>query len=308
LPRGNGRRLAAAAVLALAALVTGCAPGATDTETVTMVAPDLDNPFFREMRAGADGAADAAGVRLQVLDSENDPERQAALLSKAVRRHSDAVLVNPVDPEQAGDAVKPALRADIPVVAVDRTVEGAPVDSTVTSDNHEGGLQAAQAVADALGGTGQVIHIQGDPQASTTQERTEAFTDGLEQYPQLDLATSQPAYFDRAKAREVTAALLRWYPDATAIFAENDQMALGAIDVLGDRAGTEVKVVGYDGIPAALQAVQNGTMAATVAQRPEQMGRAAVEQAVTAIDGGPVAPRIPVGVELVTPQNVGSYL
>ena len=306
--RGTRRGLAAAAILAVATPLTGCAPGTAKTETVTMVAPDLDNPFFREMREGARGAADAAGVRLQVVGAGNDPERQSALLTKAVRHDTEAVLVNPVNPDEAGAAVRPALRAEIPVVAIDRAVEGARVDSTVTSDNEEGGQQAAQAVADALGGTGQVIHLRGAPQASTTQARTEGFLHGLAQYPGLDLATSQPAYFDRAKAREVTRSLLRWYPDATAIFAENDQMALGAIDVLGDRAGTQVKVVGYDGIPEALRAVQDGSMEATIAQRPEQIGRAAVEQAVSAIDGGPVAPRVPVGVELVTAANVGEYL
>jgi ribose transport system substrate-binding protein len=308
LTRGTRRRRAAAAVLALTPAITACAPDAGSTETVTLLAADLDNPFFREMRAGADAAAQAAGVRLQVLSSDNDTDRQAAQLSRAVRHDTEAVLLSPVSPEEAGEAVQPAFRADIPVVAVDRVVEGARVESTVISDNEEGGLLAAQAVADAIGGSGQVIHIQGDPQASTTQVRTEAFRRGIEQFADIDLATSQPAYFDRAKAREVTRSLLQWYPDATAIFAENDQMALGAIDVLGERAGTEVKVVGYDGVPEALDAVQEGTMAATIAQRPEQMGRAAVEQAVSAIDGGPVAPRVPVGVELVTAQNVGAYL
>jgi ribose transport system substrate-binding protein len=308
LSRGPRRRPAAVAALGLTAALSGCAPGTGSPDTVTLVAADLDNPFFREMRSGAREAADAAGVRLQVLGSGNDPARQAAQLSKAVRHDTEAVLVNPVNPEEAAGAVQPALRADIPVVAVDRAVQGAPVDSIVTSNNEEGGLQAAQAVADALGGTGQVIHIQGDPQTSTTQARTEGFLRGIEQLPELDLATSQPAYYDRDRARELTRDLLRAYPAATAVFAENDEMALGAVDALGARAGTEVKVVGYDGIPAALHAIQDGTMEATIAQRAAQMGRAAVEQAVSAIDGGPVAPHVPVGIEMVTAENVGAYL
>ncbi len=306
---GIRRRLAVAAAVALTAPLAACAPNAgSSTETVTLAVTELDNPFFRELRAGAQAAADNAGVRLEVVGARNDSDRQANQLSRAVADGTEAVLLNAVDPESAGSAVRPVLRADIPVVAVDREVEGARVQSTIASDNVDGGLQAAEAVASAIEGTGQVIHLQGDPQASTSIERGQGFADGIAQHPEIDLATRQPAYFDRAKARRVTRQLLKIYPDADAIFAENDQMALGAVDALGERAGSEVAVVGYDGSPEALQAVQAGTMQATVAQRPEQMGRVAVEQAISAIDGGVVAPRVPVAVELVTIDNVDQYL
>jgi ribose transport system substrate-binding protein len=303
------RLLAVAGAVGLAVSAAACVPR-TDrpTETVTLAIPETDNPFFRELRAGARQAAELSGVRLDVVVAANSAKRQARQLHAAAGEDSEAVVVNPVDPDGAGSAVRPALRQDIPVVAVDRELEGADVESTVESDNVDGGLQAAQALADAIDAHGQVIHLQGDPQTSTSQERGAGFEQGLEQFSGIDLATKQPAYFDRATAREVTRNLLRYYPHANAIFAENDEMALGAIDVLGKRAGTEVKVVGYDGTTEALRAIEAGRMEATVAQRPEQLGRVAVEQAVSAIDGAQVTPRVPVGVELVTAGNVGEYL
>ncbi|HEX2177118.1 MAG TPA: substrate-binding domain-containing protein [Nocardioidaceae bacterium] len=306
---GIRRRLALAGTVLLAGSSAACgAYSGGATETVTLAVPERANPFFQELRAGAEAAADTVGVRLEVVGARNDAQRQARQLRQAVRNGAEAVLVTPVAPDEAGSAVREVLDADIPVVAVDREVEGAPVQSTVTSDNVDGGMQAAHAVATALDGQGQVIHLQGDPQTSVSVDRGAGFEQGIAQYAGIDLATKQPAYFDRREARKVTTRLLRAYPDANAVFAENDQMALGAIDALGDRAGTEVKVVGYDGIPAALEAIQEGTMAATVAQVPEQLGRVALEQAVTAIDGGAVASRVPVGVELVTADNVGQYL
>jgi ribose transport system substrate-binding protein len=275
---------------------------------VTLSVSTLQNPFFRAVRSGAEEAADTAGVELDVVAANDDTERQARQLDEAVEQGAEAVLVNPVNPEDAATAVKPALAGDVPVVAVDREVEGAPVESTVASDNVDGGLQAANAVASAIEGHGQVIHLQGDPQTSASTDRGTGFEQGIAQFEEIDMATQQPAYFDRDRARRVTTSLLRSYPGADAIFAENDQMALGAIDALGARAGTEVKVVGYDGTPEALQAIQDGTMEATVAQRPEQLGRVAVEQAITAIDGGQVAPMVPVGVELVAADNVDQFI
>jgi ribose transport system substrate-binding protein len=303
------RRLALVGAAALVVPTTACTPGGNaPTESVTLAVSSLHNPFFRQMRAGAEAAADAADVRLDVVSADDRAGRQTRQLDQAIEDGSEAVLVNPVDAEAAASAVRPAVRADIPVVAVDRAVAGTPVESTVASDNVDGGQQVGHAIAYSIEGPVQVIHIQGDPQVSVSDDRGEGFEEAVEQYDEIDIATAQPAYFERAEARRVTAALLKAYPEANAVFAESDRMALGAIDALGDRAGDEVKVFGFDGSPAALAAVQNGTLEGTVAQRPAQLGQVAVEQAVAAIDGGSVAPRVPVGVELVTLDNVEQYL
>lgn len=303
------RRLALVGAAALVVPTTACTPGGNaPTESVTLAVSSLHNPFFRQMRAGAEAAADAADVRLEVVSANDRAGRQTRQLDQAIEDGSEAVLVNPVDAEAAASAVRPAARADIPVVAVDREVAGAPVESTVASDNVDGGQQVGHAIAYSIEGPVQVIHIQGDPQVSVSDDRGEGFEEAVEQYDEIDIATAQPAYFERAEARRVTAALLKAYPEANAVFAESDRMALGAIDALGDRAGDEVKVFGFDGSPAALAAVQKGTLEGTVAQRPQQLGQVAVEQAIAAIDGGPVAPRVPVGVELVTLDNVEQYV
>jgi ribose transport system substrate-binding protein len=297
-----------AAALTLAATTTGCQPYASaEKETVTLAVSTLHNPFFRQVRAGARQVAEVSGVRLEVVAAGNSAERQAKQL-RAAAEDAEAVLVNPVDPQAAESAVRPVLRAGVPVVAVDRTIPEADVASTVISDNVDGGRQAAEALAQALEGSGQVIHLQGIPDTSTSVKRGRGFEEVMAFHEGIDVVARQPAYFDRGSAREVTRRLLQAYPGVDGIFAENDQMALGAVDALGKRAGSEVKVVGFDGIPEALQAIEDGTMTATVSQNPEQIGRTAVEEAVSAIDGGPVAPHVPVGVELVTAGNVGEYL
>jgi ribose transport system substrate-binding protein len=303
-------RTAALATLSAPALVAGlagCAPGTGAEETVTLTMAERDHPYFRQIGQGARSVAANAGIELRVRGARNDPARQAAQLAKAAKRGAEAVLVVPVDPEAAGDAARRLQREDVPVVAIDRAVEGADVASTIASDNLDGGLQAADAVANAVGSEGEVLHLQGDPATSASQARTRGFEDGLAQYGGVQIVAQRPAHFDGARAERLTERLLRRHPDVTAIFAENDEMALGAVRALGERAGTEVHVVGYDGTPAGLRAVEEGRLAGTVAQLPQQLGSAAMEQAIAAIDGAPVSPRVPVGVTLVTRDNVGQF-
>ena len=284
----------------------GEAEGGSDG-TVTLAVSTLNNPFFLQLRDGAQAAADEGGVELEVVDAQNDSATQANQLANAATQNVDAVLVNPVDSATAGQAVEPLLEGDIPVVAVDRGVEGAEVASTVASDNVDGGRQAAEALAEAIDGSGQVIHLQGVPGTSASRDRGEGFAEGLKEFGDIEVVAQQPANFDRAQALNVTSNLLQANPDVTAIFAENDEMALGAIKALGDRAGKDVVVIGFDGTPEALDAVKQGTMHATVAQQPEELGRVAVEQAIAAIKGEDPEKEVPVEVRLVTEQNVDEF-
>lgn len=297
-------------VVLLALTASACnrgeAEGGSDG-TVTLAVSTLNNPFFLQLRDGAQAAADEGGVELEVVDAQNDSATQANQLANAATQNVDAVLVNPVDSATAGQAVEPLLEGDIPVVAVDRGVEGAEVASTVASDNVDGGRQAAEALAEAIDGSGQVIHLQGVPGTSASRDRGEGFAQGLKEFGDIEVVAQQPANFDRAQALNVTSNLLQANPDVTAIFAENDEMALGAIKALGDRAGKDVVVIGFDGTPEALDAVKQGTMHATVAQQPEELGRVAVEQAIAAIKGEDPEKEVPVEVRLVTEQNVDEF-
>lgn len=117
----------------------------------------------------------------------------------------------------------------------------------------------------------------------------------------------QPANFDRAQGLDVATNLLESNPEVTGIFAENDEMALGALQALGDRAGEEVFVVGFDGTGDALTAIEEGSMVATIAQQPAELGRAAVEAALQAVDGEDLPESQPIDVVTVTTDNVADY-
>ncbi len=138
--------------------------------------------------------------------------------------------------------------------------------------------------------------------------RGQGFEETINAQDAVELVASQTANFDRAEGLNVTENILQSNPGIRGIFAQNDEMALGAVRALGDQAGTDVKIVGFDAIEDALKAIQSGKMNATVAQQPDKIGTLGVENAMKVIDGESVPKNIPVEVKLVTKENVSEFL
>lgn len=309
---GGARRaaLTGAGVVAVAAVLAAVSflqPGGSPSALrIGMSLSTLNNPFFVEMRAGAEAEAEKAGVDLAVTDAQDDASQQADHLLDFTGTGVDAIVVNPVDSEAAATQVRAAGDADIPVVAADREVTGADTASLVASDNTEGGRMAADLIAERLDGEGRIVVLQGTAGTSASRERGAGFAEGLEEHPGIEVAATQPADFDRTRGLDVMSNLLQGDSDIDAVFAENDEMALGAATALGADTA-DIPVIGFDGTPDGLDAVAEGTLYASIAQRPAEIGRAAVRTAVSAARGEPTDSAVKVPVEAVTADNVGEY-
>ncbi|MFF5188250.1 substrate-binding domain-containing protein [Streptomyces sp. NPDC000345] len=311
---GRGRQ---AATYGLAAVVTVAIVGATSflhgggspaaDPKVGLALSTLNNPFFVQIQAGARAEAKKLGVDLTVTDAQNDASQQANQLQNFTSSGFDSIIVNPVDSDAAGNSVKAAGKAKIPVIAVDRGVNKATVDALVASDNVAGGELAAKTVAEKLGGTGKIVILQGQAGTSAARERAEGFAKGLKAYPGIQVLAQQPADFDRTKGLDVMSNLLQAHPDVQGVIAANDEMALGAIKALGAKAGRSVQVVGFDGTPDGLSAVEQGTLYASVAQQPSELGRIAVDNALRALQGKKVEETVKVPVKVVTKENVAGF-
>ncbi|RZU62716.1 substrate-binding domain-containing protein [Zhihengliuella halotolerans] len=294
--------------LAMAAGLSACNRGEDPAgEQVTLAVSTLNNPFFVDLRDGAEAEAAELGLELSVVDAQNDSATQANQLATAATDGSAGVVINAVDSAAAGAGLASVTGAEIPVVAVDRAVEGAEVASLVASDNVAGGEQAAQALAEALGGEGKIIILEGVPGASSTNERGEGFEKGLAEFDGIESVASQTAKYDRATALDVTTNLLQSHPDVTGVLAMNDEMALGAIQALGSRAGDDVMVVGFDGTADGFAAVADGTLHATIAQNPTELGRQSIEVMVKVLAGEEVEALQNVAVDTVTADNVADF-
>ncbi|MFM9611080.1 ABC transporter permease/substrate-binding protein [Streptomyces niveiscabiei] len=310
---GKGKQ---AATYGVAAVVTVAVVGATsflhndstsDNQKIGLSLSTLNNPFFVQIRSGAQAEAKKLGVDLTVTDAQNDASQQANQLQNFTSSNLGAIIVNPVDSDAAGNSVKAADKAKIPVIAVDRGVNKADVNALVASDNVAGGEQAAKTIAEKLGGSGKIVILQGQAGTSAARERAEGFAKGLRAYPGIQVVAQQPADFDRTKGLDVMSNLLQAHPDVQGVIAANDEMALGAVKALGSKAGKSVQVVGFDGTPDGLKAVEQGTLYASVAQQPSQLGKIAVDNALKAIKGEKVEETIKVPVKVVTKENVAGF-
>nr|WP_240434718.1 substrate-binding domain-containing protein [Streptomyces sp. YIM 130001] len=312
---GSGRRgalrlglvaVCVAAVLGAMTLFNSGSSGGGTTK-VGMSLSTLGNAFFVEMRAGAEAEAKSLGVDLTVTDAQDDASVQADQLQNFSGEGMDAIVVNPVDSDAVAPGVRAAKKAEVPVIAADRAVTGTTTDSLVASDNVEGGRLAAKALAEHLDGKGEIVTLQGVAGTSASRERGKGFAEGIKAYPGIEVVSKQPAEFDRTKGLDVMTNLMQSHPDVDGVFAENDEMALGAAKALGDRAGKSVAVVGFDGTPDGIKAVKAGTLYASVAQLPEQLGRIAVRNAVRAADDKDVKNMIKVPVKVATRENAGDF-
>ncbi|MET7465591.1 substrate-binding domain-containing protein [Nonomuraea sp. NPDC005501] len=308
----------AALVAALVAGVTGCgssgSPGSSGGGSsaggdvkLGMSVSTLNNPYFVQFRDGAQAQAAKLGAALTVTDAQNDASQQVNQVQNFTSQSMKAIIINPVDSDAAAPAVKAADRSSIPVIAADRGVNGAEVAQTVASDNVAGGRMAAQQLAKAMGSAGKVVVLQGTPGTSASRDRGQGFAEGIKAFTGIQVVARQPADFDRTKGLDVMTNLLQSHPDLTGVFAENDEMALGAIKALGAKAGGQVKVVGFDGTPDGLKAVQAGTMTATIAQQPKLLGQQAVDAAVKAAKGQTIPKTVAVPVKVATKANVSEF-
>jgi ribose transport system substrate-binding protein len=296
------------AVLATAVAV-GCQRGGGEGggARIGLSVSTLNNPFFVTLRDGAQSAADEAGAELIVSDAQNDTAQQQDDIQNFVTQQVNVILVNPVDSDAVVPAIEAANQANIPVIALDRGASGGELATTIASDNVQGGDLAGEELIRLLG-SGSVAQLEGTPGADPARDRGQGFQDAIDAQSSVEVVASQSANFDRAEGLNVSENILQANPNIAGIFAQNDEMALGAVQALGDSAGDEVKVVGFDAIEDALSAIQDGTINATVAQQPAEIGSLGVENAISVINGESVEENIPVEVQLVTPENVSEFL
>ena len=301
------------AVLLLAVLATalaaGCQRGGGEGggARIGLSVSTLNNTFFVTLRDGAQSAADEAGAELIVSDAQNDTAQQQDDIQNFVTQQVNAILVNPVDSDAVVPAIEAANQANIPVIALDRGASGGELATAIASDNVQGGNLAGEELI-RLVGSGSVAQLEGTPGADPARDRGQGFQDAIDAQSAIEVVASQSANFDRAEGLNVAENILQANPDIAGIFAQNDEMALGAVQALGGSAGDDVKVVGFDATEDGLSAIQDGTMNATVAQQPAEIGSLGVENAISVINGESVEENIPVEVQLVTPENVSEFL
>lgn len=295
-----------ALVLALGMAACGGSPAGSGDEgqdaakgpVIGLVVSTLNNPFFVDLRDGAQAKADELGATLVVLDSQDDAAKEMSNVEDLITQGVDLIMINPTDSDAVGSAVEAANTAKIPVITLDRAANAGEVAVHIASDNVAGGKLAGDYIVEKLGGKGNVVELQGIAGTSAANDRGEGFKQALEG-SDIKIVAQQTANFDRAQGLSVMENILQAQPDINAVFAQNDEMALGALEAI-KASGRDIMVVGFDATDDAVKAVKDGEMAATVEQLPKEIGGNGVDAAVKVLNGETVDSFIPVNLQLVT--------
>lgn len=260
----------------------------------------LNNPFFVSLKDGVVAEAKKQGMETIVVDAQNDSAKQSNDVDDLIQKGVNVLLINPTDSSAISTVVQSANDLGIPVITLDRSSDKGDVKALVASDNVKGGKMAAEYIVKMLGKDAKVIELEGVPGASATRERGKGFHEVADQ--QLKVIAKQAADFDRTKGLNVMENLLQGNPDVQAVFAHNDEMALGAIEAI-QSSGKDIPVIGFDGNEDALNSIKAGKLNATVAQQPDLIGQMAVQAAKDVLQGKTVEKSIPAPLKLVTKEQ-----
>ena len=268
--------------------------------------PGLNFPFFVHMMNIARETAAEMDIELIEQDGQDDSATQSAGIESAIAQGVDGIVISPRDVEALAPAIQAAMDADIPVVTVDRAVTGADTLGHVGADNVRGGEKQGEYLLEILPDGGQIIELQGTVGASPAIDRSAGFNAVIADQPDYEIVFQQTAAFRRDQGLTVTEQALQANPDVDAIVAANDDMAFGAAEAAAG-AGLDIPVIGFDALPEALQAVQDGTFDATVEQWPGRQTAGAMEVLVNYLrDGTEPAEHVTlIEPTLITADNVG---
>lgn len=299
-----------AIILTLAALFIGCTDPVAEKKTertdaaprtiAMLVSMTADTPFFVTLLGGAIKEAERLNMTILERYAADDPALQSRQIKEMIAGKVDAILLNPVSGAVV-PAVEEANRAGIPVFTFDRSIGSGKIASHTASDNVNGGKMAGAYMTQALGGSGKVVELQGTANSSAADERGAGFNEAIDRADAIEVVARQRADFNRAKGKDVFAAILAGHQDIDGVFAHNDDMILGALEAARE-AGRhkEIIFVGFDAVDDAVSALQEGSLAATVAQQPAEIGRMSIKYAAKYLDGETVPASIPVDLALIT--------
>ena len=314
------RKWAAAVPLVCLALVVGCggddesssdessaSGGGGKNYSMTLIAGVKGDEFYITMNCGAQEAAKAAGAKIDFQGPDQfDAAQQTPIVNSVTAKKPDAVLVAPTDTKALYAPIKQLADGGSKVVLVDTTLEKPDMAvSQIASDNLEGGREAGRTLLKLIGGKGKVLVVNVKPGISTTDARGKGFEEAVKGKPGVEYLGQEYSNDDPAKASSIVTATLAKHPDLKGIFGANLFSAEGAAAGLR-QAGKlgDVKIVGFDAGPKQVKDLEDGLVQALIAQKPADIGRQGVEQAVAALDGKRTKKEIGTGFEVVTKDNL----
>lgn len=309
--RNTLKFLATAASAALLTAGAGLTPAMAEGLKIGFSQVTLQSPFYVQLKNGAEAAAEAGGDTLIFLDANGDVSKQNNDIQDLITQGVDAIIINPVNPDAVVPSLEAADAAGIPVITVDRSVREGIVVAHIGRDNVAMGSMVGEAVKARLAADGienaKIIEIQGDAGGAVMMDRRDGFHNAMEGSGHEIIAGPYAEYI-RANAVVAMQDLLQSNADVDVVYAHNDDMALGALQVLQESGRDDVLVAGVDGLSEALEVMSTGgNYVATALNDPQYLGDVTIQVARQAIAGSDVPEFVDAGSKAVTKDNVDEF-
>lgn len=260
---------------------SGCSEKKKDHLVIGVSMLSMQNEFIQQVADALEKSAKTAQVELIVVDAERSSLKQVEQVESFISQQVDAIILNPCEFEASSPAVEKAQKAGIPIVNVNSSTKSKP-DAFVGSDDAESANMAMELIAKHLNGKGNVLMIQGYMGQAAQLDRERGAKAVLAKYPGLKLLASQTGEWDRAKSMSLMENWIQSFGDQIqAVFAQNDEMGLGAVQALMDaKKKAQVYVVSVDGIQDARKSVEQGNLDATLIQNADKQGSESLRMAI----------------------------
>ncbi|MDR1954103.1 MAG: substrate-binding domain-containing protein [Clostridiales Family XIII bacterium] len=282
---------------------------AEDTITIGFSQCTMASPFYVSHVDAAKEEADALGVELVVADADEDVTKQNQDIADMLEKGIDVLILNAVDPDGVAPSLAKCAEKNVPIITVDRFVNG-DVAVIVGRDNEVMGQAVGEAIVAALGGkgaaTGKILEVMGSGGDRVQEARSKGFHNAVDAESGIEVVQTPYCDYVRSKAATATQDIIQQHKDFDMIYGHNDDMALGALQVMED-AGLNVQCSGVDGLMEAVEAIKDGRYLATSANDPYAFGRLAVQVAVKLANGETVGEYEDAGTFLVDKSNVDEY-
>lgn len=268
-------------VLVATLVLVGCGQAnGSDPDQIHIGASVLtaSHPFQVAIKEAMEEAATDAKAKLSVSVADQDLNRQISDIEDFITKKVDAIILTPVDSDGIKGAIQKAKDANIPVITVDVKANDIEVDVHIATDNYSGGMIAAEAMQQLVGGKGDIGLIT-YPEVQSVRDRIDGFKEVAKQYPEINIFTELPG---RTREEALTASqdMLTSNPTLSGIFGFGDDMAIAATNAIEEKKSSAV-VVGFDGLKEAQDKVTEvNAFKAVVVQYPDKMGTEAVQAAV----------------------------
>jgi ribose transport system substrate-binding protein len=293
-------------LLTLLLVAAGCGGAAGSEEELYVFLPrSLDSQFWVDANEGLEAEAERLGVSAEFLGpTEEDPAEQATLLEETIAREPAGIAVSADDTEDVEEAVARAREAGIPVISWVSPLPDSEVVAHVGTDHFAAGEEAAGALAEELGGTGQVALLATGLEEPEARQRSEGFRKGLEDHPEVEVVYSGITGGDLETVPSKVEFLLQSRPDIDALFGVTGPEVRGAAETVRDSGACgEVRVAGFDATPATLELMRAGCVQLLVAQKPGEMAARAL-RLLQDLESGAEVEDARVGVDLLTPTDL----